>query len=165
MLKKKYKKQNLFDPYYNVFLIGGMVVNIVLKGGKKQKSYKLIYSIFKNIKKVFKREPLYFFLCLGYRFTFGYRIRRKKVRKQNFDIPVPIENIKVSINNAFKLLFVVAYYKRRREKIPLKKKVMLELYNSLRPVYSLTIRSLAMVVKDIKYNKNYKSYKWRKKWN
>lgn len=160
---QKYSKFSLMDPVYNTFLIGGMVVNILQKSGRKQKSYKILYSILQNIKKVFRREPLYFFLCFGYRLTFSYRIRRKKVRKQSFDVPVPIENAKIAVNNAFKLLFVVAYYKRRREKVSLKKKVLLELYTSLMPVYSLTLRSLAMILRDIKYNKNYKSYKWRKR--
>lgn len=160
---KNYKMLNLKDPYYNTFLIGGMVVTVLQKHGRKQKSYKLLYAILQNIKKVFKREPLYFFLCFGYRLTFGYRIRRKKVRKQSFDVPVPIENVRVAVNNAFKLLFVIAYFKRRREKRSLKQKVLVELYSSLMPGHSLTVHYLNTILRDIKYNKNYKSYKWRRR--
>jgi small subunit ribosomal protein S7 len=85
------KKTGKFDPIYRNRLVN-MMVNRILKHGKKSLAYKILYKAMKNIKQKTKKNPLSVLRQAIRRVTPNVTVKARRVGGSTYQVPIEIKS-------------------------------------------------------------------------
>jgi small subunit ribosomal protein S7 len=85
------KKTIKSDPIYRNRLVN-MMVNRILKNGKKSLAYRIFYKAMKNIKQKTKKNPLSILRQAIHRVTPNVTIKARRVGGSTYQVPVEIKS-------------------------------------------------------------------------
>lgn len=85
------KKTGKSDPIYRNRLVN-MMVNRILKHGKKSLAYKILYKAMKNIKKKTKKNPLSVLRQAIRRVTPNVTVKARRVGGSTYQVPIEIKS-------------------------------------------------------------------------
>lgn len=104
MLRKIYKKKYFQqkDLKYNSFLVT-LLINKILKNGKKLKAINIVYQAFNYIEQILKINPLIVFKRALKNLNTKFKLLKKSIRGTIFRIPIKSKNY-FRINFSLRLL-------------------------------------------------------------
>nr|QBC71820.1 ribosomal protein S7 [Drosera indica]QBC71821.1 ribosomal protein S7 [Drosera indica] len=82
------------NPLYRNHLVVTMLVNRILKHGKKRLAYQILYQALKKIKKKTKRRALSVLRQAIRRVTPKIVVKARRVRRSTRQVPIPIKDTK-----------------------------------------------------------------------
>lgn len=85
------KKTGKSDPIYRNRLVN-MMVNRILKHGKKSLAYRILYKAMKNIKKKTKKNPLSVLRQAIRRVTPNVTVKARRVGGSTYQVPIEIKS-------------------------------------------------------------------------
>jgi small subunit ribosomal protein S7 len=86
------KKTGKSDPIYRNRLVN-MMVNRILKHGKKSLAYKILYKAMKNIKQKTKKNPLSVLRQAIRRVTPNVTVKARRVGGSTYQVPIEIKSV------------------------------------------------------------------------
>nr|QYB21027.1 ribosomal protein S7 [Austrocedrus chilensis]BBN66419.1 ribosomal protein S7 [Austrocedrus chilensis] len=84
------KKMDQFDPIYNNKLVN-MVVNRILKHGKKSLAYRIFYQSLKKIKQKTEKNPLIVLHKAILKLTPKLKVKSRRISGSTYQVPIQIE--------------------------------------------------------------------------